>query len=236
MKKIKLIMTIFLLIVFFYSTYHIIIWLKDNNTIDNEIEEINTSKIIDSSNNASIDFESLKKKNKDTVAWLTVPGTKIDYPVVQTDDNQYYLVHSFAKKKNNAGWIFLDYRNDLDNQDKNTIIYGHARLDKSMFGTLKNTLEKSWYKNKENQIITLTTPNREYKFQTFSTYHIKTEDYYITTDFSNEKEYKKFINTLIKRSTHNFKIDVDVEDYILTLSTCYRDNQKVVLHAKLLNS
>ena len=226
-------MTIFLLIIFIYSFINILLWFKENNETKNEIETIIKEEEIISEDN-KIDFDKLKNKNKDTVAWLKVEGTNIDYPVVQTKDNQFYLKHSFNKKNNSAGWIFMDYRNDINNMNKNTIIYGHARLDKSMFGTLKNTQTKKWYKNKDNQIITLITPEKEYRYQTFSTYYIKTEDYYITTDFTSEKDYKKFIKTLINRSTHNFNVDVSVEDYILTLSTCHNNNQKTVLHAKLI--
>ena len=229
-------MTIIFLCLFLYSSYKIFLWYKENKETNNSQEEI--KKVIEDnnieSNNNKYTFISLKELNPDTVAWLKVDGTNIDYPVVQKDNNQYYLIHSFNKKKNSAGWIFLDYRNDLNEMSKNTIIYGHARLDKSMFGTLKYTLDKKWYKNKDNQIIKLTLEDKELEFQTFSTYHIKTEDYYITTDFNNDDEFQLFIDTLIKRSSYNYKVDVSIDDYILTLSSCYKDNEKVVLHAKLI--
>lgn len=84
----------------------------------------------------------------------------IDYPVVQASDNSFYLTRSFDKSKNSAGWIFADYRNKLDGTDKNIILYGHNRLDNSMFATLNNTQKESWYNNPENKYITYTTPNR----------------------------------------------------------------------------
>ena len=128
----------------------------------------------------------------------------------------------------------MDYRNNPNDLDKNTIIYGHARKDKSMFGTLKNTLKKDWYNNETNHIITYTTEDKEYHFQVFSTYHIVTEDYYITTSFT-DNEFSNFVKTLKKRSTHNYNVDVTEDDYILTLSSCYNEKEKVVLHAKLID-
>ena len=71
--------------------------------------------------------KKLLKENQETVSWITVNGTNINYPVVQHSDNEYYLNHSFDGSENSAGWIFLDYRNNIENTEKNTIIYGHSR-------------------------------------------------------------------------------------------------------------
>ena len=102
-----------------------------------------------------VDFNELLKKNPDTVGWIEVKGTNINYPIVQTTDNSYYLTHAFDKTKNEAGWVFMDYRNDAVNFNQNTILYAHSRLTGSMFGSLKNILESSWYTNKNNHIIRL---------------------------------------------------------------------------------
>ena len=127
----------------------------------------------------------------------------------------------------------MDYRNDKKFNNKNTIIYAHARKDKTMFGTLKNTLTKKWYKNKDNHIITINLENETLYYQIFSSYHIKTEDYYITTNF-NDKDFKTFINKIKKRSIYNYNVDITIDDYILTLSTCYNNTDKTVVHAKLI--
>lgn len=99
-----------------------------------------------------VDFKTLKEKNQDTVAFIHMAETNINYPVVQTNDNEYYLGRAFDKSKNDAGWVFMDYRNDVNNLSDNTIIYGHGRLDKTVFGSLKNSLKKSWQENKDNYI------------------------------------------------------------------------------------
>lgn len=245
-----------------YSLLNIIRWEKDNrksqeivNNLQNTTE-VNISTISDDSNiqlinpeNESedslywyytsmdmidVDFNDLNKKNSDTRGWIQVPGTNINYPFVQSKDNKYYLTHSFEKKYTDAGWVFLDYRNDINNLSKNNIIYGHARLDKTMFGSLRNTLKNSWFNNKDNRIIKVSSENENTLWQIFSIYHIKTESYYITVNFKNDEEFQKYINKSLKRSIYNFNTNVTVDDTILTLSTCYGDHEKLVVQAKLI--
>ncbi len=259
--KIKPVIITILLIIsltsFVYSLIHFINWGEDNKEVkeimttvdtDNIIVESTEGEEVNSKNESkesiywsyikmnliSVDFDSLLKTNKDTVGWISVNGTNINYPIVQTKDNKYYLTHSFEKTYTDAGWVFMDYRNNAVDFDKNTIIYAHARKDKSMFGSLKNILKGSWYGNSDNHIIKLSTPSENTLWQVFSIYHIPTESYYITTSFKTDKEYETFLNTIKKRSAAKFDATLDVNDKILTLSTCYNDSQKVVLHAKLI--
>ncbi len=240
-----------------YSMINFINWTKDNKNTKEEISniadltnvnEISTGEAVNPENETpesiywsyikmnliDVDFTDLKKTNKDTKGWIQVNGTNINYPFVQTSNNSYYLTHSFEKKYTDAGWIFMDYRNNANTFDKNTIIYGHARKDKTMFGSLKNILKSDWYNNTDNHIIKLSTEKQNTLWQVFSVYHIKTENYYITTSFNNDAEFEKFINTLKSRSKLKFNANVSKNDYILTLSTCYNETDKVVLHAKLI--
>ena len=184
---------------------------------------------------AEYDFDELKKINSDIVGYIEVDNTEVSYPVVKSSDNSYYLNHSFDGKKNEIGSIFLDYRNDLDNLSKNNIIYGHGRLDNTMFGSLNNLLDSSNLDSKESYYITLSTPNSIMTFKIFSVYTIPKEGYYIKTYFSSNKYFKEFLETIMKRSIYNFNTDVNTNDKILTLSTC-KDNfgKRVVVHAKLL--
>lgn len=182
----------------------------------------------------NVDITELKEKNSDTVGWINVNNTNINYPFVQTKDNSYYLNHSFDKKYNEAGWVFLDYRNSKNLNNKNTILYAHSRLDKTMFGSLSKVLKSSWYNNKDNHIIRLSTDTENTLWQIFSVYKIPEESYYITTNFNNNEEYNKFLNTIKQRSIHNFNTNLDTNDKILTLSTCYSDTERTVVHAKLI--
>jgi sortase B len=100
-----------------------------------------------------------------------------------------------------------------------------------MFGTLKNVLKESWYSNPDNLIIHLITNEGEIGYKIFSAYKIKKESYYITPDM-NDKEYNEFINTLEKRSLHNYNSGVTSSSNIITLSTCTTtDNERFVVHA-----
>ena len=101
--------------------------------------------------------------------------------------------HSFDKKNNESlGWVFLDYRNNNDLNNKNTILYAHSRLDKTMFGISFKGIKIILYNNKDNHIIRLSTDTENTLWQIFSVYKIPEESYYITTNFNNNEEYNKF--------------------------------------------
>lgn len=233
------IIRIVFLILLIISTFNIIKWYinnKQNERIQEKVSEaISTENIANeygSDSNYKIDFNKLKEINKDTIGWLKVNGTNIEYTVVRGNDNSYYLNHNYEKKENSAGWIFADYKNKLDGTDKNIVIYGHNMRDDSMFGSLKNILKEEWYNNEENFVINFVTEKEEQKYQVFSVYKIKNEDYYIDAEFKNN-EFEKFVNTLKNRSIKDFNLEISADDNILTLSTCANNNKyRVVLHAK----
>ena len=241
------------------SLFNIFLWNKDNKANENnlkDIEENTEIKIVKDNDNTEfinkpldenddywyystfdlidVDLKKLKEKNTDTVGWLNVNNTNINYPFVKSSDNDYYLHHSFDKSYNNAGWVFLDYRNNKNLTDKNNIIYGHHRVNNTMFTSLLNTLNQSWYTNKDNHIIRISLENENSLWQIISVYKIPVESYYITTKFNDDNEFITFLNTIIKRSIYNFNYNVNKDDIILTLSTCYDDNTRVVVHAKLI--
>ncbi|MDD5888896.1 MAG: class B sortase [bacterium] len=183
----------------------------------------------------NIDFSELQRKNDDTVAFIHMENTNINYPIVQTTNNEYYLTHAFDKSYNNAGWVFMDYENLVNFQSDNTVIYGHGRLDKTVFGSLKNTLSSKWQENIENYAIWISTPNENMVYQIFSIYTIDSESYYIKTDFSSNKEKEEWLKTMKSRNTASQTADVDVNDKILTLSTCLNNNGgRIVVQAKLI--
>ena len=182
----------------------------------------------------NVNLQELKEKNKDTVAFLKVNGTNINYPVVQTKDNDYYLNHSFNKKYNSAGWVFMDYRNNAIDFQDNTIIYAHGRANSTMFGSLKNIFESNWYENTDNYVVNLVTEKESTLWQVFSIYRIPSETYYLKNSFKTDKEHQEFLDTLIGRSEYDFHTSINIDDKILTLSTCYNHTSRVVLHAKLI--
>ena len=182
----------------------------------------------------SVSFNELKEINSQTKGWIQVNGTNVNYPFVQASDNNYYLNHSFDKSWNSAGWVFMDYRNSIDDMDKNTILYSHGRYDKTMFGTLRNVLTNGWLDNKNNYVIKLSSEKENTLWQVFSVYKIPTTSDYLQVNFIDDEDFMNFADMLIDRSGYDFDTIVSKSDKILTLSTCYNDDIKTVIHAKLI--
>lgn len=249
--------------IFIISIANILKWTIDNKKTDKQTEIITNIKVIeevtDDENTEIIeqpitidknapywnfikmnlidaDFNELKKINKEVRGWIQVNGTNINYPYVQASDNDFYLNHSFDKSSNGAGWIFMDYRNNSQEFDKNTIIYGHGRSNTSMFGTLKNILKSSWFKDSNNYVIKLATEQENSLWEVFSVYKIPTTSDYLQIKFSSDEEFQNFANKLIERTAYNFNTPVNSTDKIITLSTCWNDEEKVVMHAKLIKT
>ena len=181
-------------------------------------------------------FDELLKVNNDTVGWLTVNNTKVNYPVVQYTDNDFYLKRDFNKNKNSYGWIYMDYRNNIYNLSNNTIILGHNLKNGMMFGTLRYTTNESWYKNPDNQIITFNTKVKNMKWKIFSIYKIPVTNDYLYANFGDLNEFKKFLDTIKSRSIYDFGIELKKEDHILTLTTCGTTSAtRLVIHAVLID-
>lgn len=243
------------------SIFNIIKWKLDSNKIINEvndildiveINEINDDENVEVIEQAEeipafnpywdyikmslidVDFNELKQINSSTVGWIQVNGTNINYPFVQANDNKYYLTHTFNKTYNSAGWVFLDYRNHKNEIDKNNIIYAHGRYDNTMFGSLKNILSSGWLENSDNYVVKMSTETKNTLWQVFSVYRIPNTNDYIKVNFNSNEDFKDWASMLIDRSTYDFNTTVNENDNVLTLSTCYNDSEKVVLHAKLI--
>lgn len=258
---ILLLIILIFLTTFIISVINIIKWKIDSNKTEkqvNKIQEIVKMEEISENDNIEIieqekeipkynpywdyikmnllnvNFKELKKLNSNTKGWIQVNGTNINYPFVQTTDNEYYLTHSFDNSYNSAGWVFMDYRNDIENFSKNTILYAHGRLDTTMFGSLRNITKSKWFSNSNNYIVKLSTEFENTLWQVFSIYQIPTTNDYIEVDFYSDQDFLSWANMLINRSKYNFNTTIQANDNILTLSTCYDDYEKVVLHAKLI--
>lgn len=212
---------------------------KSKKVIDNinsEIEindkpitiEGQTTNIIDTN------IKSLKQKNKDTVGFIKVNGTNISYPVLQSSDNEYYLRHSFDNTYSQAGWIYMDYRNDSTLKDRNTIIYGHNMLNNTMFSELTKMLNNSFFDLSDNNYISLCIENKSTLWKIFSIYVTNPDTYYMSINFSSKSNYSEFLNNIKNKSFYNFNENISNENRILTLSTCTNLNTKrLVIHAKL---
>ncbi len=194
----------------------------NNNTID--------------TNYINVNLNYYTSKNPETVAWIQVNGTKVNYPVVQHSDNDFYLEHDFYQRKTNIGWIFADYRDDFETFNNNTIIYGHNLVNRSMFGSIPFLLKNNWFSNPNNHYIKLSTKTTNSIWQIFSVYKIEPTTDYLQSKFNSTATYQNFLNTLKNRSEYKFDIDVSYTDKIITLSTCDDiGTKRVAVHAKLIN-
>lgn len=179
-------------------------------------------------------FKPLLEKNEDIVGWVKIDGTAIDYPVAQAANNEYYLDNDIFKESNIAGSIFMDFRNSIEEDESNTILYGHNMKNGSMFGDLL-WFESKW--NFENHsIIQFDTLYGTQTYEIFSAYVTDTQFDYIKTDFSSKEEYKQFLNVVKEKSLHKSDVDLTENDTIITLSTCSYafENARFVVHARLI--
>ena len=189
------------------------------------------------------EYQEIYAENQDLVGWLQIDDTIINYPVLQSDseeDSQFYLTHSFAKKKDKNGSLFMDYRNDFVDRDTNLIIYGHNMKSGAMFGSLKKYLEKG-YLEKHPKIRFDTIYERgtyevigaflsEVSYQDEYTFR-----YYNFLNANNESEFEAFcVNVMQLDALKKGTLDAKYGDQLLTLSTCssYTDEGRMFIIAK----
>jgi sortase B len=188
------------------------------------------------------EFQTLYDENSDIKGWLTIPGTKIDLPVAEAADNDYYLTKGFDKQYNDHGALFLDFHDSVNPQSKNLIIYGHNMQDGQMFHDLRDFQLIDTYKT--SSVITFNTIYGEYKWKVFAVFMANTETSqgyvfnYLITKWSSDSDFMSFINETKTRSLFNIPVDVQPGDSILTLSTCaYEfDEERLVVMARLVRS
>ena len=165
-----------------------------------------------------VDFDALLEVNPDTVAWIYMEDSVINYPVVQGTDNEYYLHYLFTGEYNNTGTVFMDFRNNADFSDRNTVFYAHHMRNGSMFNTIYKYRDQEFYD--EHKTLVIQTPDGAYLAEPFA--GLETDGYvdYVRIDFSSDSDYMMYITDLRAQSTFTSDIEIDSEDQILTLSTC----------------
>lgn len=170
-----------------------------------------------------VDFESLRETGPDIIGWLTLPDTPINYPVTQTDDNEYYLHHLYDGTYSKVGCLFADYENQADFSDRNTLIYGHNMRDDSMFATLNQYDEQSYFD--EHPQMYLVTPDGGYIMEIFTTFVAKPAESGSDTspwrlNWKDDGAYTTWLSEMAGRSVVETDVTVTSSDKVLTLSTC----------------
>ncbi len=238
---------IFVAVIFIMLTMTLLLSLVPNKIVEtdetvtqtenqNDAEEIvhisNQPNTIDE---APVNLKKYMDQNSDTVGYIRIEGTNIDYPVVQSDNNEYYINRDFETCPNKSGAIFLDFRCDVNDFSKtrNMIIYGHRMQDGSMFKDLTKYQDEDFFL--ENRIIQFDTLNGGYKWKVFAVFETTTDFYYIDTDFPYDEVWLAFLNEAKNYSIYNTLTNFYPNDIVLTLSTCsMEENGRLVIMAKLL--
>ena len=202
-----------------------------NDESEEEANENTDDVFIDPYTNIPNTFDKLLSINSDVVGWLSVNNTRVNYPVLQSKDNDYDLTHDIYGNYMISGWVFMDFRVNKESLNKNTIIYGHNMRSGLMFGTLYYASYYNWYTNPVNQIITFNTLNENAEYKIFSIYKVDDTNDYLRVNFNGDEDFASFVNMIKSRSIYDFGVEVTSEDNILTLSTCSGNNRRLVIHA-----
>lgn len=171
---------------------------------------------------AGIDLKACLAQNNDFVAWINIPGTKINYPVVRSDNTDYYLHHLFSGKESKLGCLFSLKSSDYVTPSRNIAIYGHhLSQSDAMFSTLMDYKDSAWYKT--HSLIRLETLYGSREYRIFAALNIHVSDWdAATASFSSDKAFLRFVNRAKEKAFYDTGVDVTADDSILTLITCDR--------------
>ena len=198
--------------------------IEENNTTENEVltVELNENAITE----RMLKVRELKKENPDIVGWIEIEGTKISYPVLQGDNNEYYLNHNYRNEKTANGSIFLNKDYDWNLPSTNLLIYGHNMKNGEMFTDLLKYANESYYKN--HPIIRFTTENDDSEYEIFSAFRSKVFyksetyvfKYYNFLNAKNDEEYNEFVENAKEASIYDTNITPKYNENLITLTTC----------------
>lgn len=217
-------------IILIFSCIQIVMWYINTRNDSKQYQKLANEVFISNtiSNNGiqteeiSIDFEQLFNINKDVVGWIIIEGTNINYPILKSNDNDYYLKRDINRNISKSGSIFLDYRNH-EFSDENTVIYGHNMKNGTMFNQLKKIHNNELGKEINIRIY---TPENNSVYKVFSTYTIKSEDFKMNAE----------VSELQKKSRTDFGVTLEKNEKILTLFTCTDSMaERIIVHAILEN-
>ncbi len=181
-----------------------------------------------------IDFDSLAEINPDIIGWIYFETMDINYPIVQGEDDDFYLHHGFYKEDNNSGCIFMDTEGSPDFSSMNAFIYGHNMKNKSMFAKLNQYVEEEFFL--ENKTFLIYTPTEMRRYEIYSCYQAKLGSDSFTYSFDDPKEYAKWIETVKGRSFYDTGVTPDASDLTVTLMTCTPrgSNYRFLVHGRLM--
>lgn len=176
------------------------------------------------------EYETLYNKNKRLIGWIKIDDTVVDYPVMQTVDNEYYLDHNYDHKKDNNGCIFMDYQCDVINGSDNYILYGHHMKSGKMFGSLNKYSQQSYYEAHPKIHFDTIYEKGEYQIMYVFRSRVYSEEdvnfkYYQFINAGSQEEFDSYLNEMAQMSLYDTGVTANYGDQLLTLSTCdYQEN------------
>jgi len=191
---------------------------KNKYQNNNSNNELLTTKITNTTNINKIKSIQDKYHNTDIKAILNIENEQLNYPVVQSSDNDYYLNHNYYKENDKLGSIYLDYRVNIDNSKK-ILIYGHSSTkQEEYFNILENYYDEDYFL--KHKYITLATETNIYKYEIFSVY-VETNDFtYMNMNFNTKEEWYSHLLKLQNKSLYKTNVTLNEDDNILILQTC----------------
>lgn len=242
-KGLKYILILIIIIGLCTLAYYIYINKYNKNNILNDIE-IDTSSITDNITERMLQLKELKKVNKDIIGWLEIDNTKINFPVLQGSDNEYYMTHTYNKEYSSDGSIFLDKDYDWNIPSSNLLIYGHNNKNGNMFQDLLKYEDKNYYKEHPN--IRFTTVDDDSQYEIISVFksrvYYKSEQnvfrYYFFINADNEEDYNYYVEESKKASLYDTEKTAIYGEQLLTLTTCeysQEDGRFVIVAKKIQN-
>ncbi len=222
---------------YFYNKF------KDKSTI-NEIQESMATQEEGQRDNKIAKIKELQILNADIKGWITINNTIINYPILQTGNNDFYLTHDYKKEENKYGSIYLKNSCNLNDNNSNLILYGHNMMDEEMFNNLLKYQDKAFYD--EHKIVNITTENEERQYEIVTAFKsrvfYKNEKnvfrYYNCLNFKDENEYNNYINNAKKIQLYDTGVTANFGEQLLTMITCEysQENGRMVVIAKRVNT
>lgn len=231
-KKKDLIKILFLILIVSFIVLLIILFNNNKSKIDNVIIEENIENNIshkdnDIKNERIGKLKKIQQENADIVAWLEIEGSKINYPVLQTNNNSFYMIHNYKKEYSKDGSLFLDKDYDWNLPSTNLLIYGHNNIgSQEMFADLMNYKDQNYYNM--HKTIRLTTNNEDSEYEIIAVFlsrvYYKSEKnvfrYYFFINAENEEQFNEYVQNSKKASLYETNVTAKYGDQLLTLSTC----------------
>lgn len=213
-------------VVMIVCAVQILLYMYDYVKVDEQLET--AQEIVENH-----ELASLQKQNDNIIGWLSLESSRLNNPVLQTNNNDFYLTHNYIDEKSRGGSIFMDFRNEAM-KDRHTIFFGHVLRNGTMFGELSKFEEQAYAE--EHPVFTYETNDKHYTLEVFAAYATTTDFYYIETEFT-DVSYDEFLTEIQRRSAINMPVDVSIEDRIVTFSTCttsQQNKERFVVHAKVI--